>query len=48
MATGTRFEAEEFGFFSPTMTPVDALLAGDVGYFVTGLKDVRGSASATR
>ncbi len=40
MATGTRFEAEELGFFSPTMTPVDSLSAGEVGYVVTGLKDV--------
>jgi GTP-binding protein LepA len=40
MATGTRFEAEELGFFSPTMTPADALSAGEVGYVITGLKDV--------
>src|ERR687884_558675 len=40
MAAGTRFEAEELGFFSPTMTPVDALRAGEVGYVITGLKDV--------
>jgi len=40
MATGTRFDAEELGFFSPTMTPVDSLSAGEVGYVVTGLKDV--------
>ncbi|MEN3343128.1 MAG: GTP-binding protein LepA [Actinomycetota bacterium] len=40
MATGTRFEAEELGFFSPTMTPVASLSAGEVGYVVTGLKDV--------
>jgi len=40
MATGTRFEAEELGFFSPTMRPVDSLSAGEVGYVVTGLKDV--------
>ncbi|HZD88282.1 MAG TPA: translation elongation factor 4 [Gaiellaceae bacterium] len=40
MATGTRFDAEELGFFSPTMTPVDSLGAGEVGYVVTGLKDV--------
>jgi GTP-binding protein LepA len=40
MATETRFEAEELGFFSPTMTPVDSLSAGEVGYVVTGLKDV--------
>jgi len=40
MATGTRFDAEELGYFSPTMTPVDALGAGEVGYVITGLKDV--------
>src|SRR5438309_606642 len=40
MATGTRFDAEELGFFSPSMTPVEALSAGEVGYVVTGLKDV--------
>jgi GTP-binding protein LepA len=40
MATGIRFDAEELGFFSPTMTPVDSLSAGEVGYVVTGLKDV--------
>ncbi|HUZ99960.1 MAG TPA: translation elongation factor 4 [Gaiellaceae bacterium] len=40
MATGTRFDAEELGFFSPTMTPVPSLSAGEVGYVITGLKDV--------
>jgi GTP-binding protein LepA len=40
MATGTRFDAEEIGFFSPTMTPVTTLSAGEVGYVITGLKDV--------
>src|SRR5213082_1302253 len=40
MSTDTRFEAEELGFFSPTMTPVPSLGAGEVGYVVTGLKDV--------
>ena len=40
MATGTRFDAEELGFFSPAMTPVERLEAGEVGYVVTGLKDV--------
>jgi len=40
MAAATRFEAEELGFFSPTMTPVESLSAGEVGYVVTGLKDV--------
>ncbi|HEY2940244.1 MAG TPA: translation elongation factor 4 [Gaiellaceae bacterium] len=40
MAQGTRFEAEEVGFFSPTMRAAEALGAGEVGYVVTGLKDV--------
>ena len=40
MALGTRFEAEELGFFSPTMRPVERLEAGEVGYVITGLKDV--------
>ena len=41
MATETTFEAEELGFFSPERTPSDTLSAGEVGYVVTGLKDVR-------
>jgi GTP-binding protein LepA len=40
MAEGTRLEAEELGFFSPTMRPADTLSAGEVGYVITGLKDV--------
>src|SRR5205085_166565 len=40
MALETRFEAQELGFFAPTLRPVDALAAGAVGYVITGLKDV--------
>jgi GTP-binding protein LepA len=40
MAQGTRFEAEEVGFFAPTMSPASSLEAGEVGYVITGLKDV--------
>jgi GTP-binding protein LepA len=40
MAQGTRFEAEEVGFLSPTMRPAESLGAGEVGYVITGLKDV--------
>jgi GTP-binding protein LepA len=40
LAEGTRFEAEELGFFSPTMRASDTLEAGEVGYVITGLKDV--------
>ena len=40
LAAGTRFEAEELGFFSPFRSPTEMLEAGEVGYVVTGLKDV--------
>jgi len=40
MALGTRFEAEELGFFSPTRRASARLEAGEVGYVITGLKDV--------
>src|ERR1700750_2129484 len=40
MAQGTEFEAEELGFFSPAMTATEMLGAGEVGYVITGLKDV--------
>jgi GTP-binding protein LepA len=40
MALGTRFEAQEIGFMSPSMRPVASLTAGEVGYVITGLKDV--------
>ena len=40
MAQGTRFDVEELGFFSPGMRPAKHLSAGEVGYVVTGLKDV--------
>ncbi len=40
MAQGTEFEAEELGFFSPAMAAAETLGAGEVGYVVTGLKDV--------
>jgi len=40
MAQRTRFEAEELGFLSPERRPVPMLQAGEVGYVITGLKDV--------
>jgi len=40
MAQGTRFEPEELGFFSPDRVPTASLEAGEVGYVMTGLKDV--------
>jgi GTP-binding protein LepA len=40
MALGTRFEAQEIGAMSPAMRPLQVLEAGEVGYVITGLKDV--------
>ncbi|HEY1775670.1 MAG TPA: translation elongation factor 4 [Solirubrobacteraceae bacterium] len=33
-------EIDEIGFFSPQMRPVNELRAGEVGYLITGIKDV--------
>jgi GTP-binding protein LepA len=40
MATGAESEAEEAGVMAPEPLPVDRLGPGEVGYLVTGLKDV--------
>jgi GTP-binding protein LepA len=40
MATQTECDAEELGYLSPARVPVDELTAGEVGYLITGLKDV--------
>ena len=40
MALGTEFEAQEIGAMSPVMAPLKALVAGEVGYVITGLKEV--------
>lgn len=41
MASRTNFEAFEVGIFSPTMKPINALYAGEVGYVASGLKNIR-------
>jgi GTP-binding protein LepA len=40
MQTGTEADADEIGFFGPDMTPLETLHAGEVGYLITGIKDV--------
>jgi GTP-binding protein LepA len=40
MQTGTQADIDEIGFFGPEMTPVSELKAGEVGYIITGIKDV--------
>jgi len=41
LGTQIPFEILEVGFFSPKFIPDDTLVAGQIGYIVTGLKDVR-------
>lgn len=41
MSTGKRFEVTEVGVFRPKMTPVEALTAGEVGYVIASMRDVR-------
>ncbi|MDX6616033.1 MAG: GTP-binding protein LepA, partial [Solirubrobacterales bacterium] len=40
MQTGTQADIDEIGFFAPVMTPSQTMAAGEVGYVITGLKDV--------
>ncbi len=41
MSTGATFEVSQVGVFSPEMQPVAMLQAGEVGYCMAGMKDVR-------
>ncbi|MHA3683274.1 translation elongation factor 4 [Leucobacter sp. HY1908] len=43
MSTGTDLEALEIGVSSPGPTPTKGLAVGEVGYLITGVKDVRQS-----
>src|ERR1700722_2168956 len=40
MQTGTEAEIDDIGFFTPQMTSAGALGAGEVGFLITGIKDV--------
>jgi GTP-binding protein LepA len=40
MQTGTQADIDEIGFFKPAMWPALAMEAGEVGYVITGIKDV--------
>ncbi|MCU0314390.1 MAG: translation elongation factor 4, partial [Solirubrobacteraceae bacterium] len=40
MAAGTEADIDDIGFFTPAMTAVQELRAGEVGYLITGIKDV--------
>ena len=40
MQNGTEADIDDIGFFRPEMTGVAGMEAGDVGYLITGIKDV--------
>jgi GTP-binding protein LepA len=40
MAARTQADIDDIGFFTPKETPVDSLGPGEVGYLITGIKDV--------
>jgi GTP-binding protein LepA len=40
MQAGTEAEIDDIGFFTPQMTSAGALHAGEVGFLITGIKDV--------
>ncbi|HXD58220.1 MAG TPA: translation elongation factor 4, partial [Thermoleophilaceae bacterium] len=40
MQAGTQADIDDIGFFDPELHPTDGLHAGEVGYVITGLKDV--------
>jgi GTP-binding protein LepA len=40
MQAGTAAEIDEIGFFTPEMTTAQSLSAGEVGFVITGIKDV--------
>jgi GTP-binding protein LepA len=40
MQTGTQADIDDIGFFDPELHPVAGLRAGEVGYVITGVKDV--------
>ncbi|MBI4536467.1 MAG: elongation factor 4 [candidate division NC10 bacterium] len=43
MSSGAVYEVTQVGVFTPAMRPVDRLSAGEVGYVIAGIRDVRQS-----
>jgi len=41
MSSGNVFEVGQVGIFTPALRPVERLMAGEVGYVVAGIRDVR-------
>ena len=41
MRSGKTYEVQEVGFFTPDLHPTKQLVAGEVGYMIAGVKDIR-------
>ncbi len=43
MSSGIAYNVEDLGIFTPKRTPKDQLLLGEVGYLISGVKDITGA-----
>ncbi|MCL4160463.1 UNVERIFIED_CONTAM: hypothetical protein GTU68_056606 [Idotea baltica] len=43
MSSGIAYNVEDLGIFTPKRTPKDQLLVGEVGYLISGVKDITGA-----
>lgn len=43
MSTGIDYNVEDLGIFTPKRTPKESLLVGEVGYLISGVKDISGA-----
>ncbi len=43
MSTGRAYEVTELGIFTPKKKPLDHLKAGEVGYIIAGIKEIKGA-----
>jgi GTP-binding protein LepA len=43
MSTGHSYGVDELGIFTPKREPKDALMTGEVGYLISGVKDISGA-----
>ena len=43
MSTGIEYGVEDLGIFTPKRTPKEKLMVGEVGYLISGVKDISGA-----
>lgn len=43
MSTGQEYQVEQVGVFTPKRSPTDSLSCGEVGYVISGVKDIDGA-----